>query len=98
MKRDAVRELWVKNRVVSDAVSLSENGLRAGHSDFSIIHGVVMNEMFELRHLVVRQLCKLHTAAPHCDGSERDVVGSEIRNSFKKDVIQIKIAFSQEYF
>lgn len=74
--------------------SLSENG----HSDSGIIHGVVMNEVLELRHLMMCQLCKLHTAAPHRDGSERDLVGSEICNGFKKYVIQIRITFSQEYF
>jgi hypothetical protein len=59
--------------------------------------GVVVNKMFELRHLVVRQLLKLHTASPHRYGSKRDLIGPEICNGFKEYVIQVKIAFSQEY-
>jgi hypothetical protein len=58
---------------------------------------VVLDQAFQLRHLMMRQLSKLHTASPHGDGSKTDLVGSEIRNGSKGYVIQMKAAFFQKY-
>jgi len=58
---------------------------------------VVLDEIFQLRYLVVRQLPKLHTTSPHCDRTERDPVGFEIRNGFKGYLAQMKAIIGQKY-
>jgi hypothetical protein len=60
-------------------------------------YGVVLDEMLQLRNLMMRQAPKLKAASPHGDGTKRDLVGSEISNGSREYVIQMKVAFFQEY-
>lgn len=49
--------------------------------------GVGLDEVFKLGYLRLRQLSELYTAPPHGDRCERDLAGSEVRNSVKKEVM-----------
>jgi hypothetical protein len=66
-------------------------------SALHVAYGVVLNEMFELRYLVATQLPKLHTASPHGYGTERVLVGLEIRNGLKWQAFQIEVTINDEY-
>ncbi len=73
-------------------------GRALGHfRHFDIAYRVVPDEIFQLRYLVVRQLPKLHTSSPHCDGTQRDFVGFDIRNGFKGYLAQMKTIVGQKY-
>lgn len=87
---EGVLSLWFRGRKTKNLF------LYAGQYDLSLAHGEVMNEVFQTRDLVFCQRFKLHTASPHAYWSEGDFVGPHVRDSLKRQIIQIKTAFGQE--
>ncbi len=75
----------------------SLNGMWTWFLGLRLAYGVVLDEMFELKHLVGRQLFKLHTRSSHSYRTERDSVTMEIRNGSKRHPLQIESPISQEY-
>ena len=59
--------------------------------------GVVLDEVFKLRHLVVRQLPKLQTTSPWRHRNERHFSYLKIRNGFNRHLRQIKAMIGKYY-
>lgn len=61
-----------------------------------LVRGVLLDEVFKLRRLVVGQLLELYTMSSHCCRNRSGFVSYfQIRNGFHRYLFQIKTIISQ---